>query len=489
MVTIQGTESGQGNSVDQISGDIPVYRPRKKGTMQVRIIPAFDEQGQELPWVDWEKIKGGKTEGLGAQHLNITIVKYFFGGRVNTFSYWSVDAPGAEAIQSPAFYLAQNYLRLFEEAKQIQASNYAVNPLLAPNNWGKPSLSEARITLSQALIFYVDSKPVKGMNGESFRVALVDTPFSALKSIAEKLGTLNTINSIEDEGAATSAADTEFVDYVSSMEGHIINIMASESDTTKYNVVKGRQMPVDPAYMRSVFRPWTVGENAIYKIPTHEEMVKVLTAAVPQDLLGFCMQGTPFEGHFSSRVLDKGREFSIYGPAARSVAPAGPQGHSDIPGALPAFPQPPGMTPPAPRQQAQPPAAGLPPGPPAPGGTSMAYSADGPVTLPARGLPPVPSAPTAGDPPWEEEDNIPFDTPPGAPAAPQAPGIPQPPAPAAPAAPVGPPPPTPKVPTAPGTDVPTHAPASPAVPQFADPANMKPPSAPGAPALPTRPVI
>lgn len=369
-------ERGPGSSTgsaffraNEITNDVPLYKPSSKGLTQFRVIPMFDEQGNELPWVDYAKAEDEPREGLGAQHYETSVVTAFLDKKMHFFSVVSTPVPGGEPVQSPAAYVQAKVEELTTQAAGYAQSGFDIAPILTPDKWGRSFMRQTDMHLVQALLYHLDGKQVKDKAGNAFRVVVLQIPFSAVSDLTGKLFTKATISADGSQRAA-NVEESQFVDYASSVGGHILNIVPKEQEKNRFAMLKGELQAVDVAFMKSVSRPWTRGTNPIYTVPTHQQVIEDLLKSIPHPVIGRALIDTPYEQLLSSDVVEQGSRFNVTlersaqsGPSAGGPkAPSAPAAPPTPPGAGQAF-QPP-FPAPVPASMLTTPAAPTPPSPP-----------------------------------------------------------------------------------------------------------------------------
>jgi hypothetical protein len=312
--------SGYGNQINQITGKIPLYKPNDKGDMLLRILPAF-EQGQELPWVDFELGSSDDNSGLGNQHFPISAVCVFRDKSMSWLSAKSKESDDdQESSDSPATFVAKRVQAMIKKAVQLKKAGYTnINDNFLPNPFDGSWISITQMNLVQALLFKVSGANVRDRDGNPFRYGIVDLTNSGFGNLTKYLFSPR-IADASGHARATGVHDSKFGDYCSCADGNFVILRRDPTKATKveYDIMLSTPPEgwdsgsLDQAWAASQFRPWwSDAENSVYKMPTHEQVFDALEQIVPMDILGFGLIDTPFETMLTPNMVDLGRNIQL----------------------------------------------------------------------------------------------------------------------------------------------------------------------------------
>lgn len=293
MKRAEGTRFG-GASVNEICQDIPIYPV--KGVTGLRVLPMFDLDGQECPWVDFSIGTKGSFDGLGDQHFEVSTVSAFFGGTVHTLS-GSVQGNGGTTIPSPANKLSAKFDAIIElTGEQIKKGQQPADPRFSPGKFGAWIYTSSSF-LTQSLLLYHDGQPVRTSPSAGYgRFVLLDWKASAMVDLTNKLFSCRI-----GVDAQASETNTLFADYVSCAQGDWIIIepvpATQAGGNQKYSVRLGggKPYPLDPAEMRKLVRRWDDGPNPVYRTPDIQTAMSNLRRIFPMDMIGYGLLGSMFE--------------------------------------------------------------------------------------------------------------------------------------------------------------------------------------------------
>lgn len=398
-------------SINQVTWDKYIYRPRKAGRMVVRVLPAFGPEGEELPYADWSQADPGSSLGLGDQHFEPLCIVAWSDGRSHQLASMCLDDDG-QAVRSPASVACARLQGLFKQAEAAAKTGCDVDPIFMPDKWGRPWISESSIHLVQAILVQMDGKEKKDPTTGHNPVVAIQLPWSAVKDLR---GKLFRARSWDAETRAT-ATDNRLGDYASSAGGHMLVIEADPSDDKKYTVDLASPAPLTVEQARTLFVPW----GQLCRLPSVQESVDALRMILRDDMLGYALAGSQFERMLSSDTVQAGRELKVvrgaptyqneyeraqgYQTAPQVQRNAAPT----MPGGFPSFSAPgaPARNAAPPRPAAPPPAAGWKPpaAPPPPfvmpiGEPSFPATGGDENQLPHLGEPPAAPPPALQRPP------------------------------------------------------------------------------------------
>lgn len=343
-------------SINQITGDVPLYKPDGKGPMVLRVLPMFVD-GVEQPWVDFDRHQEDKDEGFGDQHFQVSAVSVFRDRSSSWFSAVSVDEGDTDfstQTKSPATLVSEKISQMMRQAGQMrQAGHTNIREDFLEGKFGS-WINIQQLHLVQALISQKGGQPLRDRDGNPFRYGIVNLTSSGFYDIGEKLFKAR-MGGSDGSTAATSVSDSNFGDYVSCAEGNWMILKQVELKNSKGYSATLCQAPapfengaLNPEYVMGLVRPWTGAPNAIYNVPTHEVVFDALKTVIPSDLLGFCLIGTQFEGLLTQAMISTGQDVQLLVPEAGQSRPRA---------ASPAVARPPAPPPPAAAPAAPSPAA------------------------------------------------------------------------------------------------------------------------------------
>jgi hypothetical protein len=379
-------------AINQITGNLPLYRPNKKGDMLLRVLPMFSE-GQEEVWVDFSIGSDDENAGLGNQHYSVSAISVFRDRAMSWLSAVSKDnADDADdtAVKSPATLAAERMRTMTKKADaMLKAGHQNIRDEFIPNSFGGSWIGVQQLNLVQALVARVGGQPLKDREGNPFRYGIVDLTTSAFQDLASKLFTPR-IADASGTVKATSSDDSSLGDYVSCDGGNWLIIRYdAQTKPAKYKVVLSAPPPgfsdgrISAEYCAAVVKPWYGVDGALYKIPTHQQVFEAMQDIIPFDILGFCLIDTMFETLLTPAMVEAGRQVQLTVAEDRVVEAATLSGTQET-SAYPAAPARPAVRP-------------SPPPAPAAARSGAAVTRAPAPPAPARG--PTPPAPPAPRPP------------------------------------------------------------------------------------------
>jgi len=332
--------SSYSGPVNQITGKVPLYKPSDKGDMMLRVLPAF-ENGAECPWVDFESDLPDNSARMGDQHYELDAVQIFTGNAVHMLSSMSKEEgePDEAAVPSPAVSVAHRISTMVRKCKEMQGKGYTgLRTDFLPNKFGQSWISVTTMTLVQALLYHLGGQPVRDRDGNPFRYCVVNMTSSAMRKLREKLFAARVVPASGDK-RAYSLEQSQFGDYVSCAGGSLIVLSRDVgSATPAYTVQLGEPLALDTEWSASQWRPWSGdAENAIYKIPTHTEVMQALSTILTDELIGFGLIGSNFEPMLTPTQIDLGKAVTLFEgnqqaeEAAPVPAPAAPSRAPGLP--------------------------------------------------------------------------------------------------------------------------------------------------------------
>lgn len=334
-------------SINHLTGDVPIYTPRRTGNMLIRVLPAFSENGEE-PIANWEVGRPSNSEGLGNQHCEVQIVT-IFKEFVHYFAAKSFNRETQQFEKSPAILFADVTAQCYEEAKEARKRGYQVDALFSKKagKWDSSWANKVRVHLVQAFILSLDgtTNALDRRTGKT-PVGVVRIPWSAVTDIRRKLF-MSTKPQFHD--APASYEDNRLGDYATCGHGRIMAIMPDPADNTQYYVELGDEAPLAVDMAAQLWKPW----NQLIVSCDHATVIGDLLSLFSDriDYIGYVFKDTIFESLLPAEVRRAGKSFTLVKGAPMPQERIAPLTQVPaMPGTLPPIMPPPTIPSPFPSQ-------------------------------------------------------------------------------------------------------------------------------------------